>query len=235
MKKMVIAAVLAAAIPGAADAAVTVLYRNDFNLGTDYMAQALADPLYTVTTTSGNLSSFTLSNYQVIVYANQNSGVPSGDVGRLDAFIAAGGRVIYQDWLQVSPPTLNSSYTGGSNQTAVNVGAQLGGGSLTLTNPGWGTFSTGLNALAGGTVQATFGNGSAAIVSGNGGRTFHNGFLTDTVGTSRIYTAQLSSFFAGGAVPEPATWLMLIMGFGFVGAAIRRRPAQNVRVNYKFA
>jgi hypothetical protein len=29
----------------------------------------------------------------------------------------------------------------------------------------------------------------------------------------------------GGAVPEPASWAMLIAGFGLVGAAQRRRKA----------
>lgn len=33
---------------------------------------------------------------------------------------------------------------------------------------------------------------------------------------------------ATNAVPEPATWLMLIAGFGFVGAAARRRRASTV-------
>jgi hypothetical protein len=28
----------------------------------------------------------------------------------------------------------------------------------------------------------------------------------------------------GGAVPEPATWAMMIVGFGLAGAALRRRP-----------
>ena len=32
-----------------------------------------------------------------------------------------------------------------------------------------------------------------------------------------------SFLFAGGAVPEPATWAMLIGGFGLVGAMLRRR------------
>ena len=33
---------------------------------------------------------------------------------------------------------------------------------------------------------------------------------------------------AGGAVPEAATWAMLIVGFGFIGAAARRRRSTSV-------
>ena len=35
-----------------------------------------------------------------------------------------------------------------------------------------------------------------------------------------------------GAVPEPATWLMMIMGFGLVGAAMRRKQPSTLRVRY---
>ena len=28
---------------------------------------------------------------------------------------------------------------------------------------------------------------------------------------------------AGGAVPEPSTWAVMILGFGIVGASVRRR------------
>ena len=31
-----------------------------------------------------------------------------------------------------------------------------------------------------------------------------------------------------GAVPEPATWAMMIMGFGLIGAAVRRQPKVKV-------
>jgi PEP-CTERM motif len=35
-------------------------------------------------------------------------------------------------------------------------------------------------------------------------------------------------FTATAAVPEPATWMMMILGFGFVGAAVRRRRSDEV-------
>ena len=34
--------------------------------------------------------------------------------------------------------------------------------------------------------------------------------------------------YAAGGVPEPATWAMMIMGFGLVGFAARRRAAAVV-------
>jgi hypothetical protein len=37
------------------------------------------------------------------------------------------------------------------------------------------------------------------------------------------------------AVPEPATWGMMLIGFGVVGAAMRRRRAADPRVTFKFA
>jgi hypothetical protein len=44
-------------------------------------------------------------------------------------------------------------------------------------------------------------------------------FATDGVGQA------VFSYNGGGAVPEPASWAMLIAGFGLVGAAARRRRA----------
>lgn len=37
------------------------------------------------------------------------------------------------------------------------------------------------------------------------------------------------------AVPEPATWGMMLIGFGAIGASMRRRKAATSRVNYSFA
>lgn len=40
-----------------------------------------------------------------------------------------------------------------------------------------------------------------------------------------FFTQGVDNVFVGGAVPEPASWAMLIAGFGLVGAAGRRRRA----------
>jgi hypothetical protein len=43
-------------------------------------------------------------------------------------------------------------------------------------------------------------------------------------------------FYSGtatlGGVPEPMTWAMMFLGFGLVGAGLRRRSKQTVRVAY---
>lgn len=41
-------------------------------------------------------------------------------------------------------------------------------------------------------------------------------------------TAPITAFFSESAVPEPATWLTLILGFGLTGAAIRRRRLMDL-------
>ncbi|MFD1786733.1 FxDxF family PEP-CTERM protein [Sphingomonas floccifaciens] len=44
------------------------------------------------------------------------------------------------------------------------------------------------------------------------------------------YTGNIN-FAAGSAVPEPATWAMMLLGFGLVGATMRRRAA-TARVTF---
>jgi hypothetical protein len=37
------------------------------------------------------------------------------------------------------------------------------------------------------------------------------------------FTVNANVFSASAAVPEPATWAIMILGFGLAGAAVRRR------------
>ncbi|MEH6757968.1 MAG: PEPxxWA-CTERM sorting domain-containing protein [Parasphingorhabdus sp.] len=222
VKYALLASIIAVAMPANAQ---NILYRNDFNLGTDYFDQAITSSAFTATRTAGDLSSFTLSDFDAVFYANQNSGAPAGDIAALASYISGGGRVIFNNWLADSPP-LDSTFTGNNNQTVLTLTQFTSGvaSPLSVVNPGWGTFSAGLMATAGGTVAATFENGDAAIVIGNGGRSIHNGFLTDTVDSSQLYANQFSFLFgSAGAVPEPATWALMLFGFAFAGASLRRR------------
>jgi hypothetical protein len=51
---------------------------------------------------------------------------------------------------------------------------------------------------------------------------------------SDTYTLQFQDLAgSNGAVPEPATWAMMLLGFGMVGFAMRKRS--NVRTTVKFA
>ena len=42
----------------------------------------------------------------------------------------------------------------------------------------------------------------------------------------------LDSISLTGAVPEPATWAMMLMGFGMIGAGVRSRRRSSVRITY---
>ncbi|WCL54399.1 PEPxxWA-CTERM sorting domain-containing protein [Gimibacter soli] len=48
----------------------------------------------------------------------------------------------------------------------------------------------------------------------------NSGQIYTTIGTIRLSNISMTVL---GGVPEPATWLMMIMGFGFVAVAARRR------------
>lgn len=39
-------------------------------------------------------------------------------------------------------------------------------------------------------------------------------------------------FWTQSAVPEPTTWAMMLLGFGFVGGAMRSRRRQKLTVSY---
>ena len=60
------------------------------------------------------------------------------------------------------------------------------------------------------------------------------GFSNTDVGTySLAITGPGVVTFAGApAVPEPATWAMLLVGFGAIGGTMRRRAAVRMRVGY---
>jgi len=56
-------------------------------------------------------------------------------------------------------------------------------------------------------------------------------FAVGDDGLGQPFTANLGGSFAGaGAVPEPASWAMLIIGFGLTGVAARRRRYSQISI-----
>lgn len=70
-------------------------------------------------------------------------------------------------------------------------------------------------------------SGSGAFVQN--GRNFYSVDLATGALTSLGMTDRSLFGIAVSAVPEPATWGMMILGFGVVGGAMRRRPRVAVR------
>ena len=57
-----------------------------------------------------------------------------------------------------------------------------------------------------------------------GGQSYHLIFHGLSQADNTVFLDNVSaSVTPSGAVPEPATWAMLIAGFGLVGASLRRR------------
>ena len=66
------------------------------------------------------------------------------------------------------------------------------------------------------------------------GSTLANGGTVLIVSGTRPFVNVVAggSLTAAAAVPEPATWAMMLMGFGIVGAGLRGRRKPSVRVAY---
>jgi hypothetical protein len=214
---IVIATSVAVALPAQA---ANFLYYSDFVLGTDQFQSALAASgnTYTVATDATNFLTLLQTNtYDVGAFFVQNNDAfnYTAAINGLGSFVASGGKAIYADWSRDSAlaAQFGAGFTGNNNNNAVTILNPAFGPNQTLTSPGWGVFSTGLTALSGSTVAATFGNGDAAIVVGNGGRSIVYGFLNDTTSSPVVFAGGISQLAGGAtAVPEPFTVIGSIIG-----------------------
>lgn len=87
----------------------------------------------------------------------------------------------------------------------------------------------------------TIGNGDEFVIAGFAQLTGNRGGWADATGTFTIGLdpaigaeaqrtfASSAAFVAPSAVPEPATWAMMAVGFGAIGAGMRRRIRAHIR------
>jgi hypothetical protein len=83
-------------------------------------------------------------------------------------------------------------------------------------------FASGAFAADGVYTTDGYPNPSGPIIDPNTGDSY-------SVGNAGLATLTVSS--AAAAVPEPATWAMMLLGFGLIGAALRK-PGQQMRLRF---
>ena len=108
-----------------------------------------------------------------------------------------------------------------------------GGGNLTVANPSGAVLSNYLTSFfAGGSVKFKV---PVALASGNNNFTFAYTSPGPSNGGGQSLGDESFNIenvvLVAGAVPEPATWAMMILGFGVVGGAMRSRR-RKVSVAY---
>lgn len=94
-----------------------------------------------------------------------------------------------------------------TGQYVFGTGAQTGG-----------TFQNGTSATVGGTTYTLNGFGWDRSRADN-----VSAYRAESGGDPYDYTGQFSYSAISAAVPEPATWAMLVLGFGVLGGAMRTR------------
>lgn len=138
---------------------------------------------------------------------------PGGDGSFTGALLRVGlGAGDFSDMFTFTLPT--TGLGSGTVTTSINSFGSIGDLDFTsvLIN---GTEAT-ITRSAQGLNEVAFANGVPIYANQKNTLTV-NGFSRG----NGSYGGQLS--FTPGAVPEPATWAMMIMGFGLVGSAMRRR------------
>lgn len=204
----------------------------DYSHSNDGVVTALKDKDFVVTVAS-SWSDFStkLSNgtYHLAVgFAQDYPAVNYGlDINAIRNFIDDGGSMIFASWTTYDASVLalfDASFSGNINLSTVTITDAVVASGLTnpftLTNPSWGTYSRGLNALTGGEVLATFENGDAAMVRGNNGHTIVLGYLSDTPTVAANRDEIFGNIALAAKVTVPIPYIWIILAFVLIAGSI---------------
>ena len=202
MKKMLLAAVAACALSSGANALTLVSAEVRGSGGATVWNTDNSDGFFTLFLQNPGLGDFLNPNSEAVSFDIANTGVSR---------VLLAGEGFPTNTTFDSDPIYNLLLTFSNGQT-------LGGQYTPATN----TFLGGANTIVEGRTRYTLIEFSYRRFLGDAVQPFvatPGGDGNDYVGNFRI---------SAGVVPEPATWAMMIGGFGLVGAASRRRARANV-------
>jgi hypothetical protein len=201
-------------------------------------AAAIASPAAAVTfvTTSGSAASFAPTAGTLV---NFNGATPAGFSLSGSGYTVDSGNV---SGLRATP-----AFSDGSRYLAVGAGgvatlaSSLTYSTVSIFLGSIDAFNTVQILTGAGTVLASFtgaqftadANGNQSLPSTNRRITFKAG-VGESISGIRFLSSRpaLEVDNVVFAVPEPSTWMMMLIGFGLVGQAMRSRRRSNVRVVY---
>ncbi|HEX4711739.1 PEPxxWA-CTERM sorting domain-containing protein [Phenylobacterium sp.] len=202
LKKLLLLAGAALCVSTAAHASIIPVLDSVTFDGTDYVYSYHA-------TLSGDQGLVTGS--QVVIY--DFAGYVPGSIFAPSPFIVTSTPLSANFNTAAGGVQTNAVYT--DDPTIPDLVFTYNGPDFRVTSPGLDITIPGL------TAESTFGN---ITVDGFSSRAIKNSGL-GTVGTVAFNNGAVS--VPSGAVPEPASWSMLIMGFGGIGALLRLRRRQE--------
>ena len=182
-------------------------------MGSYLSSQSIAN---TVLGSASTISAADLAGRSLFIGLLPDDGYTAGELAALSAFMNAGGSV-FLTGENANFPAVNAS---------INAALTVFGSAMSIINDTVGTgFATATIVTNNAATAGTAGFQYAAPSRVSGGTVLY------ATNTGVAFLAMENTAVAG--VPEPATWAMMLAGFGAIGFALRRRP--KVRTTVSFA
>lgn len=203
IKASLLAAAALLATAGTADAASFVF----LSTGNGTVASG-----YSLVEDFNGAAPLTGTNYSLYTGNYGDGAVPAGSDGSQYLAVKAGGSATYDFASAVSGFSLYVGSVDAGNQIVFNY---ADGSSDSL-------FGSDLVVDANGNQSSSQTNGLFTF-AGTGGK-----LISGVTFASSVNSFEVDNIATAGAVPEPTTWAMLVVGFGLVGGSVRRRSPARV-------